>query len=121
MMIACWRSCLAVALVFAFCESSLSESNSYVGTYAVDLPSASGCGRRVVLELFSDESFLFVQRYLCRPWSNKQISKGAWKMEDGRVILASTDGEVHFSIGDGGLDYVGSRYGQAGLRLERLK
>ncbi len=31
------------------------------GTYTADLPSASGCGRRLLLELFTDDSYVFVQ------------------------------------------------------------
>lgn len=108
-------------LASAFCSSSLAESKSYAGTYAADLPSASGCGRRVILELFGDQSYLFVQRYLCKPWSDAQLRIGIWKADSKRVVLSSTGDEMHFSVGDGRLDYAGTRYGQAGLHLERLK
>jgi hypothetical protein len=115
------RFCLAIILASAFCSSSLAESKSYAGTYVADLPSASGCGRRVLLELFEDESYLFVQRYLCKPWSNAQLRTGVWKADADRVVLSSTGDEMQFSMGEGGLDYVGTRYGQAGLYLEQLK
>jgi len=115
------RLCVAVILVSAFCSSTFAQSQSYAGTYATDLPSASGCGRRILLELFDDESYLFVRRYLCRPWSDAQITTGTWKIDDDRVFLSSTGNGMQFSVGEGQLDYVGSRYGHAGLRLEQLK
>jgi hypothetical protein len=37
------------------------------------------------------------------------------------VVLSSNGDEMQFSAGDEGLDHVGTRYGQAGLHLERLK
>lgn len=37
------------------------------------------------------------------------------------MILSSDGDEMRFSTGAGGLDYVGSRYGQTGLHLERLR
>ncbi len=83
--------------------------------------SAFGCGRRLLLELFTDASYLFVQRYLCRPWSPAQIKTGSWKTEGEHIVLFSNGDEMRFSMDAGGLDYVGARYGQTGLRLHRLK
>ena len=103
------------------CASSSAQTQSYAGTYAADLPTASGCGRRVLLELFEDESYLFVQRHLCRPWSDAQLTTGIWMIDDDRLVLSSVGNEMQFSLGGEQVDYVGTRYGQAGLHLKRLK
>ena len=93
---------------------------SGAGTFAADLPSASGCGRRILLELFTDASYVFVQRYLCRPWSSAQMESGSWSREGGAVVLRSARGEMRFLVEDPGLRYEGDRFGQSGLRLELL-
>ena len=80
-----------------------------------------GCGRRLLLELFTDDSYVFVQRYLCRPWSLAQMKIGSWKTEGEHMVLSSDGDEMRFSMDAGGLDYIGTRYGQTGLRLDRLK
>ena len=113
--------CLVVALPSALCASALAGGNTDAGTYVADLPSASGCGRRMVLELFTDDSYLFVQRYLCRSWSPVQMETGAWNIDGEHLVLSSTATETRFSIDAEGLDYVGTRYGQAGLHLQQLK
>ena len=115
------RSCLALVVASALCFSALAQDKADAGTYAADLPSASGCGRRLLLELFTDDSYVFVQRYLCKPWSPTQLKSGFSKTEGDQLVLSPTGDEMRFSMGVGGLDYVGTRYGQAGLRLERLK
>ena len=79
------------------------------------------CGRRLLLELFTDNSFVFVQRYLCRPWSPAQLQAGSWKFENDALVLSSEAQELRFAPEDDGLEYLGTRYGKAGLRLERLK
>ncbi len=115
------RLCLVLGLASAACSPVLAKGAADTGTYAADLPSASGCGRRLVLELFTDDSYVFVQRYLCKPWSAAQMKAGSWKSEGEHMVLSSDGDEMRFSMGAGGLDYVGARYGQAGLHLERLK
>jgi len=37
------------------------------------------------------------------------------------MVLSSDGDEMRFSMDAGGLDYVGARYGQTGLHLDRLK
>lgn len=49
------------------------------------------------------------------------MKTGSWKTEGEHMILSSDGDEMRFSTGAGGLDYVGSRYGQTGLHLERLR
>ena len=90
------------------------------GTYAADLPSASGCGRRMLLELFADDTYVFVQRYLCRPWSPSQTESGTWRSDGESVVLSFAGKEIRFSTEALGLRYVGDRYGTAGLTLEQL-
>jgi len=121
MMMTTARLCLVLGLVSAACSPVLAKGAAGAGTYAADLPSASGCGRRLVLELFADDSYVFVQRYLCKPWSPAQMKTGSWKAEGEHMVLSSDGDEMRFSTGAGGLDYVGARYGQAGLHLDRLK
>ncbi|NIQ58673.1 MAG: hypothetical protein GWN71_44225, partial [Gammaproteobacteria bacterium] len=65
--------------------------------YATELPSASGCGRRILLDLYSDGTYVFVQRYLCRPWSNAQLETGEWTGDAGGVVLAASGRETHFT------------------------
>ena len=120
-MTAVTRLCLALVVAGALCSPVLANGEADAGTYAADLPSASGCGRRLVLELFTDNSYAFVQRYLCKPWSPAQLKIGSWKTEGEHMVLSSDGDEMRFSMGVGGLDYVGVRYGQTGLHLERLK
>ena len=108
-------------VAWAVCSSVLARDTANSGTYVADLPSASGCGRRLVLELFTDDSYFFVQRYLCRPWTPAQMQTGAWILDGEYLVLSSAENAVRFSIGAAGLDYIGSRYGQAGLHLRRLK
>lgn len=115
------RLTLALGLTAALCAPSLAKGNAYAGTYAADLRSASGCGRRVLLELFTDESFVFVQRYLCRPWSDAQLTAGSWKTSGGRIVLSSGGEKMEFAIGEEGLDYVGARFGQDGLHVKPLR
>jgi hypothetical protein len=112
---------LFVTLAWAVCSLALAQENAYTGTYVADLPSASGCGRRLVLELFTDDSYFFVQRYLCKPWTLAQIETGSWTLDSDHVVLSSAESNTRFSIGAAGLGYIGSRYGQAGLHLLRLK
>jgi len=112
---------LFVTLAWAVCSSVLAQENAYTGTYAADLPSASGCGRRLVLELFTDDSYFFVQRYLCKPWTPAQLETGSWMVDGEGLVLSSTSGEMRFSAGTAGLDFIGTRYGQAGLKLQQLK
>ncbi len=115
------RSCLALVVASALCSPALAQGKVDAGTYAADLPSASGCGRRLLLELFTDDSYVFVQRYLCKPWSPAQMKTGSWKIEGEQLVLSPKGDEMRFSMGAGGLDYVGTRYGQTGLHLHRLK
>ncbi len=115
------RLCLVLGLASAACSPVPAKGAADAGTYAADLPSASGCGRRLLLELFTDDSYVFVQRYLCKPWSPAQLKSGFWKTEGEQLVLSPTGDEMRFSMGARGLDYVGTRYGQAELRLERLK
>ena len=112
---------LSVTLAWAVCSSSLAQEKAYTGTYVADLPSASGCGRRLVLELFTDDSYFFVQRYLCKPWTPTQMEVGSWIVDGEGLVLSSASGEMRFSAGAAGLDFVGTRYGQAGLNLQQLK
>lgn len=63
---------LVFVLVSATATSVRAGGDAHGATYATDLPSASGCGRRILLELFADDTYLFVQRYLCRAWSPSQ-------------------------------------------------
>ena len=112
---------LTLLLASAGCASKPARSEVGAGTYATDLPAASGCGRRILLELFSDQSYVFVQRYLCRPWSPAQMETGTWKSRGDRLTLSSGAQKMHFSASDGGLDYLGDRYGQAGLHLQRAQ
>lgn len=109
---------LAVLLAGALCLPGPALAGPRAGTYTADLPSASGCGRRMLLELFSDNSYVFVQRHLCRPWSPAQMQTGTWKSENDELMLSSEAGEMRFAPGGEGLDYLGTRYGKAGLRLE---
>ncbi len=115
------RLCLVMGLASVACSPVPAMEEADVGTYAADLPSASGCGRRLLLELFTDASYLFVQRYLCRPWSPAQIKTGSWKTGGEHIVLFSNGDEMRFSMDAGGLDYIGTRYGQTGLGLDRLK
>ncbi len=55
------RSCLALVIASALCSPALAQKKADAGTYAADLPSASGCGRRLLLELCTDDSYVFVQ------------------------------------------------------------
>lgn len=121
MMTALARLCLVLGLASAACSPMPAKGAADAGTYTADLPSASGCGRRLLLELFTDDSYVFVQRYLCRPWSPAQMKTGSWKTEGEHMVLSSDGDEMRFSMGAGGLDYVGARYGQTGLHLDRLK
>ena len=113
--------CLALVMASAVCSSTLAQGRGNAGTYATNLPSASGCGRRIVLELFADDSYVFVQRYLCKPWTPAQMETGSWTIEVQHLVLSSTSHEMRFSVGAAGLQYIGTRYGQEGLILERLK
>ena len=120
--------CLALVMASAVCSSTLAHGKGNAGTYAANLPSASGfrlpasgCGRRIVLELFTDDSYVFVQRYLCRPWTPAQMETGSWGIEVQHLVLSSTSHQMRFSVGAAGLHYVGTRYGQEGLIFERLK
>jgi hypothetical protein len=115
------RLCLILGLASVACSPVLAKGAAGAGTYAADLPSASGCGRRLLLELFTDGSYVFVQRYLCRPWSPAQMKTGSWKIEGARMVLSSDEEKMRFSMDAGALDYIGTRYGQMGLRLDRLK
>ena len=115
------RSCLALVVASALCSPALAQEKADAGTYAADLPSASGCGRRLVLELFTDDSYVFVQRYLCKPWSPAQMKTGSSKTEGEQLVLSPKGDEMRFSMGAKGLNYVGTRYGQTGLHLHRLK
>ena len=112
---------LAALLAMTCCLPGLARAGAGAGTYTADLPSASGCGRRMLLELFSDNSFVFVQRYLCRPWTSRQVETGTWKFDNDQLVLSSSLGETRFAPGGDGLDFLGTRYGKAGLRLERSK
>lgn len=113
--------CLAGLLAAALCLPLPVSAATGAGTYAADLPTASGCGRRMLLELFTDNSFVFVQRYLCRPWSPAQLQTGTWRSENDTLVLSSEAQELLFAPEGDGLEYLGTRYGKAGLRLERLK
>lgn len=115
------RLCLVLGLASAACSPMPATGTADAGTYTADLPSASDCGRRLLLELFTDDSYVFVQRYLCRPWSPAQIKIESWKTEGEHMVLSSDGDEMRFSMDVGGLDYMGTRYGQTGLRLNRLK
>jgi len=55
------RLCLVMGLASVACSPVPAMEEADVGTYAADLPSASGCGRRLLLELFTDDSYVFVQ------------------------------------------------------------
>lgn len=90
-------------------------------TWAADLPSASGCGRRMLLDLYADGTYLFVQRYLCRPWSSAQLETGAWSGDADGVLLVAGERETRFAFEPGALRYVGKRFGSAGLLLNRLE
>lgn len=111
---------LALALASMVCLSTLAEGTIYAGTYVADLPTASGCGRRILLELFTDDSYLFVQRYLCKPWTPAQLESGTWIVDGEDLMLSSEFGEMRFSASGTGLAYAGTRYGQAGLKVDRL-
>ena len=115
--------CMSFALVLASmaCSSVPAQGRIDAGTYVADLPTASGCGRRILLELFTDDSYLFVQRYLCKSWTPAQMETGSWLVDGEGLALSSTAGEMRFSAGAAGLEYSGSRYGQAGLTLDRLE
>ena len=115
------RLCLVLSLASVACSPVPAKGEVDAGTYAADLPSASGCGRRLILELFTDGSYVFVQRYLCRPWSPAQMKTGSWKTEGAHMVLSSDGDEMRFSMDDGALDYMGTRFGQMGLRLDGLK
>jgi len=115
------RLAFALGLTAALCTPTLAKGNAYAGSYAADLQSASGCGRRVLLELFTDLSFVFIQRYLCRPWSDAQLTAGFWEAAGNRIVLSSGSEEMEFQIGEQGLDYVGDRFGRIGLRVEPLR
>ena len=71
----------ALALASMACSTAPAQGRIQAGTYVADLPTASGCGRRILLELFSDKSFLFVQRYLCKPWTPAQMDTGFWVVD----------------------------------------
>jgi hypothetical protein len=111
----------AFVLTSIACSSTLAQGSIKAGTYVADLPTASGCGRRILLELFAGDSYLFVQRYLCKPWTLAQLETGSWMTGGEELVLSSTSGEMRFSAGAAGLEYIGSRYGQAGLTLGRLE
>ena len=111
---------LALALASMVCLSTLAEGTIHAGTYVADLPTASGCGRRILLELFTDDSYLFVQRYLCKPWTPAQLESGTWIVDGEDLMLSSEFGEMRFSASGTGLAYAGTRYGQAGLKVDRL-
>lgn len=111
----------ALLLAGMACSSVPAQGRIDAGTYVADLPTASGCGRRMLLELFADDSYLFVQRYLCRPWTPAQMETGSWLVDGQGLVLLSTAGEMRFSASVAGLEYTGSRYGQTGLTLDRLE
>jgi len=112
---------LALLLASSGCAPKFTMAEIGAGTYVAGLPSASGCGRRMLLELFSDQSYVFVQRYLCKPWSSAQMETGTWKSQDEELTLSSGAKQTRFTASDGGLDYVGNRYGKAGLHLQRAQ
>ncbi len=111
---------LVLILVIGSAASARAGGDAKGATYAADLPSASGCGRRILLELFADDTYLFVQRYLCRSWSPSQMETGTWRGDGESVVLTSAERETRFSRIERELRYVGDRYGTAGLRLEQL-
>lgn len=114
------RFCLALSVVCALGGQAHAAGARDAGTFAADLPSASGCGRRVLLELFADDTYVFVQRYLCRPWTSAQMETGSWLGDGREIVLTSTGVGTRFTIEDTGLRYQGDRYGDAGLELEAL-
>lgn len=111
---------LVLILVIASATPARAGGDANGAIYAADLPSASGCGRRILLALFADDTYLFVQRYLCRPWSPSQMETGTWRGDGESVVLTSVEKETRFSRVERGLRYVGNRYGTEGLSLERL-
>lgn len=115
------RLCLIWSLASVACLPVPAKEEVDAGTYVADLPSASGCGRRLLLELFTDGSFVFLQRYLCRPWSPAQMNTGSWQTVGEQMVLSSHGDEMRFSMDDGALEHMGTRYGKMGLRLHRLK
>lgn len=114
------RMGVVLVLACALCSTATAGGDSDAGTYAADLPSASGCGRRVLLELFADDTYVFVQRHLCRPWSPAQMETGSWMRDPGEILLQAAGRETRFAVEDRGLRYVGDRFGSAGLGLNRL-
>ena len=49
------------------------------------------------------------------------METGSWVVDGDDLVLSSIAGEMRFAAGAAGLEYTGSRYGQAGLKLHRLE
>ena len=116
------RLASALLLAFALAIGAPAQAGGEIGgTYGADLPSASGCGRRILLDLYADGTYLFVQRYLCRPWSNAQLETGDWTADAGGVVLKAQGRETRFTHEPDALRYVGKGFGRVGLTLTRMR
>jgi len=96
------RMRLATVTAVVLSTPSLAQSKIETGTYATHLPAACGRGRRVLLKLFTDNSYLFVQRYLCKPWSPARTRTGSWHLDGEDVVLSDESDEMRFSPMQGG-------------------
>ncbi len=109
---------LIIAIIACICTSLIAEdstgtnnqkASTPVGTFAAELPSASGMGRLIVLHIFENGNAIRTSIYVGEP-KGDYIEEGTWVVKNGvlSLTLANTaeapeEIELSFNIEQGGL------------------